>query len=117
MVGPRRPKRPALRGLCLRREAGADEVQRALRNGRGGDGAAAGAGVHAGAFDNLGEQGGEIEASADAQDRRDQGGIAVAPAFGLRCRLVEVLQRSFLPRPKPCARQGDSPLAARAEVY
>ena len=90
-VGPR-----GQRCVFLRREAGGDEVEGAVRNGRGVDGAVAGAGERAGALDGLAQHGVEVEARADAQDRRDQGGTAVDRVFGSSRRFVEIVQRSVL---------------------
>ena len=64
--------------------------------------------------DGYGGPGVKVEARADAQDRRDHGGIALARAFGPRHRFVGIVQRSILL--SVVARPGDAPVVARAKV-
>lgn len=97
------------RSAFLRREAGGDEVEGAVWNGRGVDGDVADAGERAGAIDGLARNGVEVEAHADAQDRRDHGGIAATRVSGLPHRFVEIVQRSIFLRWTPRARPGAVP--------
>ena len=69
--------------LFLGREAGEHGVLRRPRLVDGGDDAVAGPGEPAGALDDLGEHGVEVERGVDAQDGRAQGGIALAQGLDL----------------------------------
>ena len=92
-VGPR-----SQRSVFLWRESGGDEVEGTVRNGRDVDGAVGDAGERADAIAGLAQHGVEVQARADAQNRRDHGRIATSRAFGLWSRLVEIVQRFLLPR-------------------
>ena len=73
-----RPVGPVRQLLVLgRREAGADEVLDLPRVVESRDHAISRAGQRAGAVDDLVQDGGDVEARADAQDRRAQPGEAV----------------------------------------
>ena len=73
------PVRPGLhRPVLLRREARGDEVAGPARLVRRGDDAIGGAGERAGARHHLAEHLVEVEARADAQDRRGQRRVAPA---------------------------------------
>lgn len=90
-VGPR-----GQRTVSLRREAGGDEIGEVIWNGRGVDGAVAGAGGRAGALDGLAQHGVDVQTRADTRDRRNHGRIALARISGL--------QRATYPWPSANAR-------------
>ena len=110
---PVRPLRhvPAL----VRRQAGGDELldRAGLVDGR--DHAVARAGQRAGAVDDLAQDGVEVEARADAQDRRAECRDALAQRRVLLPQLVGTVHppilRPYLPRPG--AWPGSNPLVGR----
>ena len=94
---PVRPLRhvPAL----VRRQAGGDELLDRAGVVDGRDHAVAGAGQRAGAVDDLAQDGVEVEARADAQDRRAEHGDAFAQRRVLLPQFVGTVHPSILPGP------------------
>ena len=88
-VGPARHFPVLVRGA-----AGGDEVQGPPRLVDGGDHAAAGAGQGAGAVHHLLQDGIDVQACADAQDRCRQPGRAVPQRLVLFSEFLETVQRS-----------------------
>ena len=82
--------------LFLGREAGEDEVPGRARLVDGDDDPVAGAGQPAGAVDDLGEHGVEVERRADAQDGRAQRGDALAQRLVLPPQAAGIGQGSLL---------------------
>ena len=82
--------------LLLRGEARGDGVLGRARLVDGGDDAVAGAGERPGSLHDLAQHGVEVEACADPQDRRAQGGDALAQRFVLPL-FVGTSQGPFLP--------------------
>ena len=78
----------------LRRKTGGDEVLDLSPLVDGGDHTAAGAGEGAGAFHDLLQDGIDVQACADAQDRRDQPCVAVPQRLVLLPEFLETFQRS-----------------------
>ena len=94
-----RPVGPLLHPpVLLVGEPGGDEVPGLARLVDGGDGAVARAGERAGALDDLLEHRVEVEAGADAQAGRAQGGDALAQRFDLAVAVVVTVQASLLAR-------------------
>ena len=100
------PEQPQLIGPCFHRpllvgrEAGGDEVAGLPVPVDGGDDAVVGAGQRAGAVDDLAEHGVEVEAAADAQDGRRQGGVAFGRVADSPYRFVLFSQGSVLRAPR-----------------
>ena len=78
--------------VLVRSEAGRDEVLGLPRVADGRDHTIAGAGQHAGALHDLGQDGVEVEACADAQAGRCQFGDAVPQHLDLLHQFVATLQ-------------------------
>ena len=92
-----RPVGPLLHPpVLLVGEPGGDEVPGLARLVDGGDGAVARAGERAGALDDLLQHRVEVEARADAQAGRAQGGDALAQRFVLAGEVVVSVQPSLL---------------------
>ena len=92
-----RPVGPLLHPpVLLVGEPGGDEVPGQPRLVDGGDGAVARVGERAGALDDLLEHRVEVEAGADAQAGRAQGGDALAQRFDLAVEVVVSVQASLL---------------------
>ena len=105
------PVRPRLhRPVLFGREARGDEVAGLSALAHRGDDAVALAGRRAGAPDHLVEHGAEVEALADAQDRRVRAGHALARGFALPGGFIAFVQRLLLPGLRP-------PRAARFEQW
>ena len=95
-----RPVGPVRQLLVLgRREAGADEVLELPRVVEGRDHAIPRAGQRPGAVDDLVQDGVDIEARADAQDRRAQPGDALPKRLVLSPQFVGTLQWPTLAGP------------------
>ena len=96
-----RPVGPGLeRPVLVRRQAGGGEVAGPAVRIDGGDGAAVRAGERAGGVDPLLEHGVEVEARADAQDRRAERGRMPASVLP-PCRFVAFGQGAVLLRNGP----------------